>query len=62
MAMELGPTGIRVNAVAPGYINTPSNASVVEGPEAVVESEKKVPLGRMGEAAEIADVVAFLFR
>lgn len=60
--MELGPKQIKVNAVAPGYINTPTNAGVVAGPEAVKEQEQKVAFGRMGEASEIADVVAFLFR
>lgn len=61
MALELGEKQIRVNAVAPGYINTPSNAGVVAGPAAVEEQTKKVALGRMGEAEEVADVVAFLF-
>ena len=62
MALELGPKQIRCNAVAPGYINTPTNAGVVEGPEAVAAQEKKVAMGRMGTPEEIADVVAFLFR
>jgi len=62
MAMELGPAQIRVNAVAPGYIDTPTNAGVVAGPDAVAEQEKRIPMGRMGTAAEVADVVAFLFR
>ena len=46
----------------PGYINTPTNAGVVAGPEAVAEQEKKIPMGRMGTPEEVADVVAFLFR
>lgn len=62
MAMELGPKQVRVNAVAPGYINTPTNAGVVAGPKAVAEQEKKIAMGRMGTANEVADVVAFLFR
>ena len=62
MAMELGPRQVRVNAVAPGYIDTPTNAGVVAGPEAVAEQEKKIAMGRMGTASEVADVVAFLFR
>ncbi|OQO08779.1 hypothetical protein B0A48_05669 [Cryoendolithus antarcticus] len=61
LALELGPKGFRVNAVAPGYIDTPTNASVVAGPEAIQRSEAKVAMGRMGTAEEIADVVAFLF-
>jgi NAD(P)-dependent dehydrogenase (short-subunit alcohol dehydrogenase family) len=61
MALELGPKGIRVNVVAPGYINTPTNASVVAGPDAMERSSKGVAMGRMGSAEEVADVVAFLF-
>ncbi|KAK3117732.1 hypothetical protein LTR53_000661 [Teratosphaeriaceae sp. CCFEE 6253] len=61
MAMELGAKQVRVNAVAPGYINTPTNAGVVAGLVAVAEQEKKIAMGRMGTAGEVADVVAFLF-
>lgn len=60
MALELGPKGIRVNIIAPGFIDTPTNNSVVAGPDAVKESEASVSLGRMGTAEEVADVVAFL--
>ncbi|GIZ40751.1 hypothetical protein CKM354_000407800 [Cercospora kikuchii] len=61
LALELGPKGIRVNAVAPGYIDTPTNAGVVAGPEAVKKQIEKVALGRMGTGEDVADVVAFLF-
>ncbi|EON60857.1 hypothetical protein W97_00067 [Coniosporium apollinis CBS 100218] len=61
MALELGPKGIRTNVVAPGYINTPTNAGVVKGGDAVTEQEESTALGRMGTPEEIADVVAFLF-
>lgn len=60
MALELGPKGIRVNVIAPGYIHTPSNASVVAGPEAIKEGEAAVSLGKMGTPDEVANVVAFL--
>ncbi|KAF2169789.1 hypothetical protein M409DRAFT_52290 [Zasmidium cellare ATCC 36951] len=61
MALELGGQGVRVNAVAPGYIDTPTNAGVLAGSEAVEEQVGRVALGRMGTAEEVADVVAFLF-
>lgn len=57
-AKELGRKGIRVNAVCPGFINT----TILEDmPEKVIKAmEKKVSLGRLGEAKEIANVFAFL--
>ena len=61
MALELGPKGIRVNVVAPGPINTPTNASVVKGEEAVKESEQRIAMGRLGTPEEVADTVCFLF-
>jgi NAD(P)-dependent dehydrogenase (short-subunit alcohol dehydrogenase family) len=61
MALELGPKGVRINAVAPGYIDTPTNAGVVAGGDAVRRQEEKSGLGRMGTAGEVADVVAYLF-
>ncbi|KAI2779863.1 3-oxoacyl-reductase [Daldinia loculata] len=61
MALELGPKGIRVNIVAPGYINTPTNAGIVRGtPEARRRMEQGNALGRMGTPEDIAGVVAFL--
>lgn len=61
MALELGPKGVRINAVAPGYIDTPTNAGVVASGDAVRKQEEKSGMGRMGTAGEVADVVAFLF-
>ena len=58
LARELGPKGVRVNAVAPGFISTPILQSM---PEKVIETmQHKVPLGRLGEPGEIANVYAFL--
>ncbi len=55
---ELGPKGIRVNAVAPGFVDTPILATI---PDKVLQHMKdQVPLGRLARAEEIANVYAFL--
>ncbi|KAI8940729.1 hypothetical protein NX059_001994 [Plenodomus lindquistii] len=61
LALELGPRGIRVNCVAPGYIDTPSNAGIVKGGEFVERMRTGNALERLGTPEEVADVVAFLF-
>ncbi|KAF2026635.1 NAD(P)-binding protein [Setomelanomma holmii] len=61
LALELGPRGIRVNCVAPGYIDTPTNAGIVKGGEAVERMRLGNALERLGTPEEVADVVAFLF-
>lgn len=58
-ALDLGPYGVRVNAVAPGMIRTRANY-ITEDPVAGPEYLKGVPLGRFAEPAEMAAVVAFL--
>jgi NAD(P)-dependent dehydrogenase (short-subunit alcohol dehydrogenase family) len=60
MALELGRKGIRTNVVAPGYIDTPTNASVVAGPESVERLAASVAMRRIGTPEEVADVVVFL--
>lgn len=60
LALELGPKGIRVNCVAPGYIDTPTNAGIVKGGEAVERMRMGNALERLGTPEEVADVVAFL--
>lgn len=58
LARELGRKGVTVNAVAPGFIATEMVAAM---PENVIEGMKaKVPVGRLGEPKEIANVYAFL--
>jgi meso-butanediol dehydrogenase/(S,S)-butanediol dehydrogenase/diacetyl reductase len=55
LAVIGGPDGIRVNVVAPGAIDTP-----FDPPSFPADDRPDVPLGRMGTAAEVAGVVAFL--
>lgn len=59
MAKELGPQGIRVNALAPGMINTSFHDRFTK-PEARENLHKTAPLRREGTAMEIADLVCFL--
>ena len=55
---ELGPKGVRVNAVAPGFVETPILASM---PQKVIEQMRQdVPLRRLGQPEEIASAYAFL--
>jgi 3-oxoacyl-[acyl-carrier protein] reductase len=58
LARELGPMGIRVNAVAPGLIETEMSASMK--PDMMANIVKGASLGRIGRAEEVAEVVAFL--
>ncbi len=58
LATELAPYGIRVNAIAPGFIATDMVAKLPEDKKA--EYIKQIPLGRLGNVDEIADLVAFL--
>ncbi|HEV2474708.1 MAG TPA: 3-oxoacyl-[acyl-carrier-protein] reductase [Chthonomonadales bacterium] len=58
LARELGSRNIRVNTVAPGFIETEMTDSLK--PEYKDEIKRKVALGRFGDAAEVASVTAFL--
>jgi 3-oxoacyl-[acyl-carrier protein] reductase len=59
MAKELAPHGVRVNAVSPGVIDTPFH-EVFSTPEMIRNFVATIPLGRVGTAAECANVIAFL--
>ena len=60
LAAQLGPEGIRVNCVCPGFVVTPMIQPALDIPELKAEFEQAAPLGRMGQPEEIAHVVAFL--
>ena len=60
LAQEAAPFGVRVLAVGPGAIKTAINRSVWSDPAGLADLNTKIPMGRMGEADEVAQVVAFL--
>jgi NAD(P)-dependent dehydrogenase (short-subunit alcohol dehydrogenase family) len=59
LAVELGPKGIRVNAVAPGAVPTPGARAIVDE-AGYAKRRAQTPLGRLGEEGEIAAAIAFL--
>jgi NAD(P)-dependent dehydrogenase (short-subunit alcohol dehydrogenase family) len=58
MAVELAPCGIRVNAVAPTFVDTPMTRPYLTGADRA-DAIARIPLGRLGEPAEVASAVAF---
>lgn len=59
-ALELAPHGIRVNAVAPGFVHTPLTEPATQIPGVLDEYLENTPLGRAGTPEDIADAVVFL--
>jgi NAD(P)-dependent dehydrogenase (short-subunit alcohol dehydrogenase family) len=60
MAVELAPENIRVNSVCPTFIETPMTAPMLADAAFRAEVQSKIPLGRVGSAAEVASCIAFL--
>ena len=58
LAKELGYSGVRVNAVSPGVIDTAMNAHFSKEDMACIREE--IPLGRLGDSADVAKAVLFL--
>ena len=60
LAIEEAPRGIRVNAIEPGMILTPMNAKAQADPVYRKTLEQNIPMGRAGNASEVADLAVFL--
>jgi NAD(P)-dependent dehydrogenase (short-subunit alcohol dehydrogenase family) len=60
LAIELSPQGVRVNAIGPGMIATPLNAAARQNPDYMRSFADRIPLGRLGEPADIAGPAVFL--
>ena len=58
LAKELGPSGITVNAIAPGVISTEMNRNISE--EIMSELKEETPIGRIGTPEDIAETALFL--
>jgi dehydrogenase/reductase SDR family member 4 len=60
LAVEWGPKGVRVNAIAPGVVNTDFAKELVNDPVRRAQMENRTPLRRFGEPRDIAGIVHFL--
>ncbi len=60
LAIEEAVRGVRVNAIEPGMILTPMNAKAQADPAYRASLEKNIPMGRAGQASEVADLAVFL--
>jgi NAD(P)-dependent dehydrogenase (short-subunit alcohol dehydrogenase family) len=60
LAIELGPLGIRVNAIGPGFTATPLNAEARQNPDYMANFTGRIPLGRIGAPEDIALPAVFL--
>ena len=60
LAAEWAKTGVQVNAIAPGAFETDAQAAVLESPEILNRRLRKIPMGRMGDAEEMAILACYL--
>jgi NAD(P)-dependent dehydrogenase (short-subunit alcohol dehydrogenase family) len=60
LALEWGPHGVTVNAVAPTFIRTPGTAERLDKPEFLTDVLSRIPIGRVGTTSEVAAAVIFL--
>jgi len=60
LAVELGPHGVTVNAINPGYFATEFNAPLIADPDFNSMVKTRTPLGRWGDPAELAGAAVFL--
>jgi len=60
LAIELGPLGITINNIAPGAIETPINAKLLNDPVKLEALTRQIPLGRLGKPADVAGLAVFL--
>lgn len=60
LAAELGPAGIRVNCVAPGWVETDMTSDVFSDPDFKKRAEREAPLRKIASADQVADAVLFL--
>jgi meso-butanediol dehydrogenase/(S,S)-butanediol dehydrogenase/diacetyl reductase len=60
LALDYGPRGVRLNAVAPAFTVTPATADAAADPEVVAAATNRVALGRLGQPEDVAPAVLFL--
>jgi 2-deoxy-D-gluconate 3-dehydrogenase len=60
LAQEWGAAGVRVNAISPGWIDTPLNAALIERPAVAEAIARRIPLQRWGEPADLTEAAVWL--
>jgi NAD(P)-dependent dehydrogenase (short-subunit alcohol dehydrogenase family) len=60
IALDLAPRGVRVNAVAPTYIETPMTSGFLADPEFRADTISRIPLGRVGSVGDVVGAVVYL--